>query len=324
MTEDSITPTVVVSAGSVPPCRSASDILVKPGLVAVQPVGFNAPCPGGNYCPGLSRGALATHQENPHRYWCKLMSIKVGRVPDLNHEPFYFDMESRGIQLHQVASGSLGPAVEKGEIDGGPIPLTDCFRLEDRFQYVTGFCLAARGKSGSIFLHSRQPVVELQGASIGIPSENANSVDLLRVLLTFKYQVQPKAYVAPEDPHEAILLEGDQGLRRRRGVRGYPHRYDLGEEWTRWTGLPFVLARWMMRQDMDTADEALLENTLYVGLEEGVDALFHLSEPRENVLMLAKDVLEYIQGYRYFMGLSEYKSVALFREYLGQLPSVKP
>ena len=202
--------------------------------------------------------------------------------------------------------------------------MADCFRLEDRFRYVTGFCLAAREKSGSIFLHSRQPVVELNGARIGIPSENANSVDLLRVLLAFKYKVQPEAYVTSEDPHEAFLLEGDQGLRRRRGVRGYPHRYDLGEEWNRWTGLPFVFARWMIRRDIDTADEALLVDTLYVGLEEGVDALFHLSEPRINVLMLAKDVLEYIQGYRYFMGLSEYKSVALFREYLSQLPSVKP
>ena len=252
------------------------------------------------------------------------MPIKVGRVPDLNYEPFYFDMEGRGIQLHQMPPGSLGAAVEMGEIDGGPVPLADCFRLEDRFKYVTGFCLAAREKSGSIFLHSRQPVVELQGASIGIPSESAASVDLLRVLLAFKYEVQPKAYVTPEDSHEALLLEGTQGLRRRRGVRGYPHKYDLGEEWNQWTGLPFVFARWMIRQDMDTADEALLENTLYVGLEEGVDTLFHLSEPRENLLMLAKDVLEYIQGYRYFMGLSEYKSVALFREYLGQLPSVKP
>ena len=40
--------------------------------------------------------------------------------------------------------------------------------------------------------------------------------------------------------------------------------------------------------------------------------------------MLAKDVVAYIQSYRYFMGLSEYKSVALFREYLDQLSTVKP
>lgn len=252
------------------------------------------------------------------------MPIKVGLVPYLNYEPFYIDMERRGIQLHQMPPGSLGPAVEKGEIDGGPIPLADCFRLEDRYRYVAGFCLAAFERSGSIFLHCQEPLAELKGARIGIPSESANSIGLLRVLLAFKYEVQPLAYVTPEDPHEALLLEGDQGLRRRRGVRGYPHKYDLGEEWNRWTGLPFVFARWMARRDMEAADAALLENTLYVGLEEGVDALFHLSESRDNLLMLAKDVVEYIQSYRYFMGLSEYKSVALFREYLDQLSTVKP
>lgn len=252
------------------------------------------------------------------------MPIMVGRVPDLIYEPFYFDMGRRGIQLNQMPAGSLGPAVEKGEIDGGPVQLADCLRLEDRFNYVAGFCLAAGGNSGSMFLHSRLPIVELKGARIGISSESDTSVDLLRVLLAFKYQVQPLAYVAPEEPHDALLLNGDQGLRRRRGIRGYPHRYDLVEEWNLWTGLPFVFARWMVRRDMEAADAALLEDTLYVGLEDGVDALFHLSEPRDNVLMLAKDVVEYMQGYRFFMGLSEYKSVDRFREYLDQLSTVEP
>ena len=252
------------------------------------------------------------------------MPIKVGWVPELSYEPLYFDMERRGIKLHQMPSGSLGAALERGEIDGGPVPLADCFRLEDRSQYVEGFCLAAWEKSGSIFLHSQQPIVELEGARIGIPSENATSVDLLRVLLAFKYKVQPQAYVPAEDPHEALLLEGDQGLRRRRGVSGCPHKYDLGEEWNRWTGLPFVFARWMARRDMEATDAALLEDTLYVGLEEGVDSLLHLAETRDNLLMLAKDVVEYIRSHRYFMGLSEYKSVDLFREYLGRLSTAKP
>jgi hypothetical protein len=69
---------------------------------------------------------------------------------------------------------------------------------------------------------------------------------------------------------------------------------------------------------MEEREAALLEDTLYVGLEEGVDGLYHLNEPRENLLMLAKDIVEYIQGVRYFMGLSEQKSIELFREYWDQ------
>ena len=54
---------------------------------------------------------------------------------------------------------------------------------------------------------------------------------------------------------------------------------------------------------MEHRDALVLEDTLYVGLEEGVDSLFHLSDPRENLLMLARDVMEYIIGYRYFVGI---------------------
>jgi hypothetical protein len=62
-----------------------------------------------------------------------------------------------------------------------------------------------------------------------------------------------------------------------------------------------------------------LEDTLYVGLEDGVDGLYHLSEPRDDLLMLAKDIMAHIQGIRYFVGVSEQKSIDLFRGYLAQL-----
>ena len=75
----------------------------------------------------------------------------------------------------------------------------------------------------------------------------------------------------------------------------------------------------MARNDLDTKDSLLLEDTLYVGLEDGVDSLFHLSEPRDNLLMLPRDVVEYIIGYRYFVGLSEQKSIRLFHSYRDQV-----
>ena len=62
-----------------------------------------------------------------------------------------------------------------------------------------------------------------------------------------------------------------------------------------------------------------MEDTLYVGMEEGVEALFHESEPRDRLLMLPKDIVEYIQGYRFFAGLSERKAIDLFRRYSDQL-----
>jgi predicted solute-binding protein len=248
-----------------------------------------------------------------------LMTIRVGRIPYLDCEPFYFDMARRGIELHETVPSALVAAAERGEIDAGPLPLADCFRLEDRFQPVAGFCLACVKQAGSLLLFSTKPMAELYGARIGITDEASSTAELLRVLLHFKYGVQPQAYVPLQTPHEACLLIGNRALRQRLGAPGFHHTYDLGEEWHAWTGLPLVLSRWMVRKDVDPKDRALLEDTLYVGLEEGVNAVYGLSEPREDLLMLPREIVTYIQGRRYHIGLSEQTSIGCFRDYLNQL-----
>jgi chorismate dehydratase len=247
------------------------------------------------------------------------MPINVARVPYLNTELFYFDMERRGIQFRDMMPNLIADAAENREIDAGPVPLVDCARLEPIFRPLSGFCIAAVSRAASSFLHSEQPIESLAGARVAVSGEDATSVSLLKVLLALKYQVQPQAYVGQEDPYDAFLLTGNQGLRRRRGVRGYPHKYDLGEEWHEWTGLPFVFARWMVRTEMERQDVAVLEDALFVGQEDWVDGLYRMTGPRDDLFMQPRDVLEYIQGHRYFMGVPEERAIELFRRYLDQL-----
>lgn len=247
------------------------------------------------------------------------MAIRVGRVIQLSFEPFYIDMERRGVELVDVRLNQVAEAMREGEIDGGPVPLTDSFEMENFAGPVAGFCLSSATRSGSNLVYSRVPIEELDGGRIALSDVDPTSVQLLQVLLAKKYQKGAPELVQTADEHDALVISGDAALRRRRGMRGYGHRYDLGEEWNRFTELPFVFSRWMRRSDMERRDAMLLEDTLYVGLEEGVDSLFHLSEPRENLLMLARDVMEYIIGYRYFVGLSEQKSIDLFRGYRDQV-----
>ncbi len=247
------------------------------------------------------------------------MPIKVARIPDLSCEPFYFDMDRRGIELYDMAPGGVAAAVEKGEVDAGPVSLVDCFRLEDGLRPLAGFCIAAINQAVSSVLYSTQPVGSLAGARIGIPDEASTSLRLLQVLLSLKHQLQPGAYVSMEDPYDAFLLTGNQALRRRRGVRGYPHRYDLGEEWHDWTRLPFVFDRWMVRTDLNSKDLTFLEDALFVGQENWLEGLYLMTGPRNDILMQPRDVLEYIQGYRHFMGVPEERAIDLFRRYLDQL-----
>jgi chorismate dehydratase len=247
------------------------------------------------------------------------MATRVGRIPYMICEPFYFDTEQRGLQLVDTMPNRAAEEIEQGIIDAALVPVVDIFGKEEVLQPVGGFCIASTDRAGSVFLYSKVPVEELSGARIGVIEDSRTSVKLMQVLLRLKYGIQPGEYVGLRDEHDAFMVMGDRGLRQRRGARGFPHRYDLGEEWYQWTRLPFVYARWMARQDMGSQELAVLEDTLYVGLEDGVDTLYHISEPRENLLMLPRDVVEYVQGIRYYLGMSEQKSMRIFREYLDQL-----
>ena len=253
------------------------------------------------------------------------MPVKAGRVPYLEAEPFYFDMARRGIELRETTPRQLGNALASGELDAGPVHLTDAFRLEDEFEPVSGFCFACPGRAVSVALHSQRPMADLGGVPIGVSDEDVTAAQLLAVLLRQKYGVKPGEFlvrpgdvIRPDETFDAFLLIGNRALRRRRGARGFAHRFDLGAEWAEWTNLPFVFSRWVMRKDLADRDKAMLEDALYVGLEEGVDGLYHLNEPRDELLMLPRDVVEYVQGIRYYVGRSEEQAIARFRQCLEQ------
>ena len=247
------------------------------------------------------------------------MPTVVGRVTDLNFEPFYIDMERRGIILQDVKLADMPQALRDGEINAGPVSLVDSFTLEDICNPVAGFCLSASNKAGSNLLYSKKPIEDLSDGKVAAATPDTTTQKLYEVLLAEKYQGQHGSYVAMQEEHDAFVISGDEALRRRRGSRGYPHRYDLGEEWHGLTNLPFIFARWMGLKDLTEDETLLVEDTLYVGLEDGVDSLFHVSEPKDHLLMMARDIVEYIIGYRYFVGLSERKSIDLFKSYLSKL-----
>jgi chorismate dehydratase len=247
------------------------------------------------------------------------MVMRVGRIPYLHAGPFYFDMARRGIELYEMVPSALVAAAERGEIDAGPVPLADSFRLEERFQPVAGFGVASVKQAGSMFLFSTVPITELDGATIGITDEASSAPRLLQILLRLRYGVQPAAFVSLDTSCDAFLLIGNQALRQRMGMPGFRHTYDLGAEWHAWTGLPCVFSRWMVRKDVAPKDLALLVDTLYVGLEEGVNALYGLADPREDLLMLPRDIVTYIQGLRYYIGHAEQRAIEQFRHYMDQL-----
>ena len=234
----------------------------------------------------------------------------------------YFDMDKRGIEVEEIPPNEMVAAIADGRLQGGLAPLVDTFNLDDSLRTVSGFCVATIASAVSVKLHSKTPIEELSGCAVAVPDEAPTAVKLLQVLLSVKHGVKPAAYVTEDDPHEARLLVGNLGLRHRRGLRDHPNTYDLGEEWQRWTNLPFVFARWVLRKDLERQDALVIEDSLYTSLQDWADGLYRVSGPSDKVPVHPSEIHTYTQGLRYFMGVPEERSVALFQEYLGQLDEV--
>ena len=247
------------------------------------------------------------------------MPCTVGYIPYLSCEPFYFIMQRRDMPLREMPPSAIAAAALRGEIDAGPIPLSDCIRLQEQFRYLSGFCVATIRKAMSVGLYSQQPIGALQGARIALHSDAAMAVHLLRIILAHKHQVMSFIPVTFDEPHDACLMIGSEALRQRHGRPGYPHLYDLGSEWSEWTRLPCVFSRWMVRKDLDRAAVLLLEDALYTSLQDWADGLFHSSPMREDLFMHPRDILEYTQGIRYFIGVPEQRAIERFHACLEQL-----
>jgi chorismate dehydratase len=242
--------------------------------------------------------------------------MRIGRIPYLNCEPFFAHLGARpGMEL---APRALGRALRAGDIDAGPLSLVDLLDL-GRAVVPLPYGIAVRGPVQSVLLFSACPPGDLAGATIAVTEETSTSVELLRVLLTLRFEVEPGALVPEGERADALLLIGDAALRARGEERGRPYRLDLAAEWTCWTGLPFVFARWGVAIDVPAAEREALVADLEVALERSLQPLElqGIARRRRDTGLDEAGTLAYLQAFTYRLGPDEDKAIAEFRRYRG-------
>src|SRR5207247_6581405 len=85
-----------------------------------------------------------------------------------------------------------------------------------------------------------------------------SSSALAQILLRKRYGMDPAIAPLPIDASaeaadaDAVLLIGDRAMRA--CLSGFRFSYDLGQEWTDWTGLPFVYAVWAVRHGIELGE----------------------------------------------------------------------
>lgn len=243
--------------------------------------------------------------------------LRVGQIPYLNSEPFYFGLAAAAganVELHPLAPRVMGQLAAEGGLDAGLFSLIDSVRLEDRFEPLGDFCIACDGEVQSVLLFGRRPIDEMTGAAIAVTGETATSVVLLKLLLSGRYGLKDVRYVdmGSGQATDGCLLIGDEALRRRHGIEGLPHRYDLAEEWSSWQSLPFVFARFMVRTSADGAEKAALRGALADRLRANLANLDAIGRVRRDLGMTVAEVKAYLEGFSFELGEEERRGMESF------------
>jgi chorismate dehydratase len=197
--------------------------------------------------------------------------VRVGAVNYLNTKPLIYGLEALAphAELSLDVPSRLADRLAAGELDVGLIPAIEYFR-GDGYTVVPDIAIATRGPVLSVTLFSRVPWTEI--GSIALDDGSRTSSALAQILLRERYGIRPDVRPLPLDAHaeeagaDAVLLIGDRAMKS--CLPGFRYAFDLGDEWARWTGLPFVFAVWAVRPGANLRGvEAALQEAKVRGLE---------------------------------------------------------
>ena len=249
----------------------------------------------------------------------------VGQIPFLNSVPFYAHFEKGRFRLFPVVPRRMGILCDEGQLDAGPFSLMDYLAQQDRLELM-GWTIANHREVKSVLLFSRVPWAGLEGGSIGITDDTATSIRLLQILLKKKHCVRSSferlhAGVNDWSRHDALLLIGDEALRRRgTGIKGFPYVYDLAREWQEWQGLPFVFAVWARRRDLPPDAKEELDGLLArsVALSSRDFTAVGAAHGRR-IGMSPAEVADYLGGFTFVLGEKEMEAIETFDRLVREL-----
>ncbi len=248
--------------------------------------------------------------------------MRLGRIGYLNCAPVYGAID-RGIvsvpaELVTGTPAELNDLLVAGELDVSVISAVEYARHAKDLVLLPDIAISCDGPVRSVALFSKTPVGLLEGRTVLLSASSRTSVALLELLCREVWKIRPKfaeARAEAQDldalaalPHEAVLVIGDAALAL--AARGtYAHRYDLGQEWKRWTGLPFVFAVWAARRAADAgavprAHQALLASLAHLD-ELAADGAAACNVQRATCLEYLSG-LDYAFTYKHLAGLTDF------------------
>jgi chorismate dehydratase len=149
------------------------------------------------------------------------------------------------IDLALEVPSRLASDLAEGRLDVALIPSVEYFRGR-HYSIIPGVSISSFGPVLSVKLCSKVPFPEIR--TVALDEGSRTSIALMKILVRHLFQVDPSTQPLPmrashaELATDAFLIIGDRAMTVPDGA--YPFTLDLGYEWSRWTGLPFVFAFW--------------------------------------------------------------------------------
>lgn len=243
-------------------------------------------------------------------------SLRIGAVSYLNSKPLIEDLAELAVGAELVLGypSRLADDLAAGTLDVALIPSFELFRRED-YEIVSDACVATHGPVMSVKLYSRTAWGEVK--SLALDEGSRTSAALARIMLWERYGVAPRLERLPigetvsETSADAVLLIGDRAMHP--PAESFTAVWDLGEEWLRWTGLPFVFALWATRQGTDLGGT---EESLCEARDRGITRLPAIADRESRALNLStRTAHHYLKHNLHFtLGSAEKNGLRLFRD----------
>lgn len=185
------------------------------------------------------------------------MPLRIGRIAYLNVAPYFHFLQEEGFAGEVVAGvpAELNAMLATGTIDACPSSSFEYGLHADDYYLMPGHSISSIGPVHSVLLFA-PGIGSLPGCEIAITGESATSINLLKILLQEFCGIDGCTYKVPaccvedclQDGQPALLI-GDRALQAAKNIPEGFQSIDLGALWYHFTGLPFVFALWILRQE---------------------------------------------------------------------------
>ncbi len=270
--------------------------------------------------------------------------LRIGRIPYINCYPVYGAID-RGIvsldaELVDGVPTELNAKMADGALDISVVSAVEYARDARQYLLLPDLAISCDGPVRSVLLFASERPESLDGAQIAVSRSSMTSVELLRLLFANVWKANPVFVPCDSetadlehvdlDRYAARLVIGDAALALRQRVHDdvdFPLRfvYDLGAEWKRWTGLPFVFAVWVAQRNAHIANTLAAHAALIESRDWGLANLPILADQAHAATGIDRgDCIEYLSGLDYGLSLPHITGLTEFFRRLSDAGAVAP